>query len=327
MQNPTITGVQTTRAGTYSVTATVSGCTGPAGTTTVTVNTLPAITGQPQSATVCAPGTNQFSVTATGTGLSYQWYWGTPGSGTIISGATSSTYTTGTAGSYYVVVSGTCTPAVTSNAATLTVNTAPNITGQPQNATVCSPNTQQFSVTATGTGLSYQWYSGVPGSGTIISGATSSSYTTGNAGSYYVVVSGTCSPSATSAAATLTVNTAPSITGQPQSATVCTPNTNPFSVTATGSGLSYQWYSGTPGSGTIISGATSSTYTTGTAGSYYAVVSGSCAPAATSSAATLTVDCYSPILTITPPSGVCSGAAASFSLHYTDQDNGDSLTV
>ncbi len=52
-------------------------------------------------------------------------------------------------------------------------------------ATVCSGNAATFTVVATGPGLSYQWYN----SGGPISGATSASYTTGVAGSYYCVVS------------------------------------------------------------------------------------------------------------------------------------------
>jgi hypothetical protein len=65
-----------------------------------------------------------FSVTATGTGLTYQWKKG----GTNISGATSSSYTInpvviGDAGDYTVVVSGACGSPVTSNTAVLTVTT------------------------------------------------------------------------------------------------------------------------------------------------------------------------------------------------------------
>ncbi|MBK7712902.1 MAG: hypothetical protein IPJ37_19670 [Bacteroidales bacterium] len=115
----------------------------------------------------------------------------------------------GDAGSYDVVVSGTCAPAVTSSAVTLTVNTAPAITTQPTNQTTCAGTSVSFSVTATGTGLTYQWRKGAVN----IVGATASTYTiaapiVGDAGSYDVVVSGTCAPAVTSSAVTLTVNTA-----------------------------------------------------------------------------------------------------------------------
>ncbi|WP_218938706.1 matrixin family metalloprotease [Oleiharenicola lentus] len=92
--------------------------------------TLPSITTQPASATVNTGATVSFSVVATGTApLSYQWQLG----GVAITGATSDTYsissvTANQAGSYSVLVSN-AAGSVTSNAATLTVNTpAPPVT-------------------------------------------------------------------------------------------------------------------------------------------------------------------------------------------------------
>ena len=280
----------------------------------VTVNTAPAITAQPSTSTqsVCLNGAaTQLSVTATGAGLTYQWYKNTTNSnsgGTLLSGATSSTYTpvTTTAGVlyYYVIVSGTCTPPVTSAVSgSVTVNTAPAITAQPSTTaqSVClNGAATQLSVTATGVGLTYQWYSNTTNSnsgGTLLSGATSSTYTpvTTTAGIlyYYVIVSGTCAPPVTSAVSgSVTVNTAPAITTQPSTTTqsVCLNGAaTQLSVTATGAGLTYQWYSNTANSnsgGTLLSGATSSTYTpaTTTAGTlyYYVIISGTCTPPVTS---------------------------------------------
>ena len=138
------------------------------------MNSAPAITVQPTNQTTCAGTSVSFSVTATGTGLTYQWRKGAVN----IGGATSATYTIaapviGDAGSYDVVVSGTCAPAVTSAAATLTVNSAPAITAQPANQTTCAGTSVSFSVTATGTGLTYQWRKGAVN----IGGATSATYT------------------------------------------------------------------------------------------------------------------------------------------------------
>ena len=85
--------------------------------------TAPAIQTQPQSQTVNAGSSVQFTVTATGRpAVTYQWYFG----GTAISGATGSSYNlsnvqSGNAGNYTVVVSNILN-SVTSNAATLTVN-------------------------------------------------------------------------------------------------------------------------------------------------------------------------------------------------------------
>ena len=104
---------------------------------TVTVTPLTTITTQPVSKEVC-PGTNNvsLSVATTGTGtLTYQWYSNSSASntgGTLISGATSATYTTtnplGTY-YYYCVVKGTCN-SINTNVATITVsNTATTWTG------------------------------------------------------------------------------------------------------------------------------------------------------------------------------------------------------
>ncbi len=113
---------------------------------TMTVNALPAITSQPASTAVCAGSTATFSVTATGTGITYQWYKrasdaptsaGSPVTGSNVTGATTATLrianaTAADVGLYYVVVSGTCPPAVTSNNAQLNVTSVPaayNVTG------------------------------------------------------------------------------------------------------------------------------------------------------------------------------------------------------
>lgn len=92
---------------------------------TAVINSAPAITTQPsavsQNVTQGATPAN-LSVTATGAGLTYQWFsnaTNTTTGGTLLSGATSATYTplTTSVGTlyYYVVVSGTCSPAVTSS--------------------------------------------------------------------------------------------------------------------------------------------------------------------------------------------------------------------
>ena len=85
----------------------------------------PAIQTQPQSRTVTAGNSVQFSVTASGRpAVTYQWYF----NGTAISGATGDSYSiasaqAGDAGNYTVVVSNVM-GGVTSSTATLTINTA-----------------------------------------------------------------------------------------------------------------------------------------------------------------------------------------------------------
>lgn len=76
---------------------------------------------------------------------------------------------------------------------------APVITIQPVNGTTTGLSNYTFSVTATGTGLTYQWRR----DGVNISGATNSSYTTNIVATYTVVITGTCG-SVTSGGRTLT---------------------------------------------------------------------------------------------------------------------------
>ena len=230
---------------------------------TLTVNAPPSITAQPANQTVNAGQTATFTVTAAGTGtLTYQWKKG----GTAIGGATAASYTTpatasSDSGAQFTVTVTNSFGNVTSNAATLTVNIPPTISAQPASQTVAVGQTATFSVTATGTGtLTYQWKK----NGTAISGATSASYTTpatvsSDNGATFTVTIASSTGNVTSSAATLTVNTPPSITAQPANTTVIAGQTATFSVTAAGTApLTYQWKM----NGTAISGATSSSYTT-----------------------------------------------------------------
>jgi hypothetical protein len=187
-----------------------------------------------------------------------------------------------------------------------TSSTAPSISSQPASKTVTVGQTASFSVTAKGTApLSYQWQK----NGAAISGAASSSYTTpattstDNGALFAVVVSNNVGK-ITSSSATLTVNSAPSITTQPVSKTVMAGQTATFAVTATGGApLSYQWGK----NGTPISGATSASYTTPAEttadnGAQFTVAVSNTAGSVTSSTAILTVNASTLVLNVSPTS-------------------------
>ena len=152
--------------------------------------------------TVNIGGSVTFTATAGGTGpLSYQWLFDC----VKIANATNSTYsvtgaTACNAGIYTCNVTNLCgTASCSSN---LTVTNIPVIITPPGNITECAGGSAQLCVTATGIGLTYQWYY----NGKAISNATQSCYTIGatsgsNTGSYYVVVS-TCNPSGTNGCTT-----------------------------------------------------------------------------------------------------------------------------
>ncbi|HXJ72523.1 MAG TPA: immunoglobulin domain-containing protein, partial [Candidatus Dormibacteraeota bacterium] len=137
--------VQATNAGSYSVV--VSNVLGNAtsGNAVLTVNTPPAITGQPQSQSVIAGNNASFTVTASGASpLAYQWRL----SGTNIPGATASSYTRNNvqltdAGNYAVVVTNGL-GSVTSAPASLTINFTLTATATYGGRVTNSPNQQSY---------------------------------------------------------------------------------------------------------------------------------------------------------------------------------------
>ncbi|RYZ97591.1 MAG: T9SS type B sorting domain-containing protein, partial [Sphingobacteriaceae bacterium] len=286
------------------------------GTVTITIKPNVAITSPltDTTVTICPGESHTFSVTATGSGLTYQWYFnGT----TPITAATGASYTINSAvmanaGDYTVVVSGECGTPVTSAKTTLVITTDTVITSQPSPTpqTVCEGTPITITIAATGTNLTYQWFKGT----TPVNGATSpvltiNSTSVSDSGSYTCqITSGTCGTK-TSNAAVLTVNQAPAITLQPSDVTICTGEKVEFKVVATGTNLTYQWFRGT----TAIPGATSSTYTIPSAveadsDTYYCTVTSTSCPSINSAVVTLLVKPL-PFATIAQgnPSTICEG--------------------
>ena len=289
---------------------------------TLSVNAAPVIATQPASQSVAAGQTVSFGVVAFGSGtLSYQW----SKNGTVISGATTKSYTTPATtsaynGAVYTVTVSNAYGTVSSSNATLTVISGPTVTTHPTNQTVTEGEgqTASFSVVASGTApITYQWRK----NGIHISGATSSMYTTPAAssadnGAVYSVVVSNSAGTATSNNATLTVNSGPRINTQPASQTVNAGQTVSFGVTAWGTGaLSYQWSK----NGTDISGATSSSYTTPATtsadnGAVYAALVNNAYGWVYSSNATLTVITAPTVSTQPSSQTVTAGQTASFSV-------------
>jgi hypothetical protein len=157
---------------------------------------------------------------ATGTGLSYQW----KKNGVDIGGATSNTYTvasvTSTDGGNYTVVvtsSGVCVPNnVTSTVAEVIIQLNPVISVQPNSKVICEATSTIFSVSASGTNITYKWReNGIDLTDTgIYSGTSTSSLQLANVPSsingnlYDVVITGSCG-TINSSQVTLTVNPLP----------------------------------------------------------------------------------------------------------------------
>jgi len=214
-------------------------------------------------------GTPSVGVWSPLTGL-YTNATGTPYTGTPIQTVYAQPLTVGVNNYAVTVSTGTCTSAPT--IVPVTVNAPVNITAQPVNAVVCTNNTTSFSVTATGSSLTYQWQVSTNGgttwtniaNGAPYSGATtatltiSSPSTTLNGNLYRAVVSGgSPCPSVNSASRLLTVNPLPtvSISAAPYQAlypgltTTITVNSSPAAAT-------YVWRR----NGVVIPGATTGSY-------------------------------------------------------------------
>jgi len=335
----TLNNANTLAPGSYTIN--VSGVAGASTQSTditfvVQPGTPPAITAQPAGVTVCEGSAASFSVTASGSGLSYQWQSSTDGGTTWnnISGATAPVYdiTSTTAAQnnirYRVVISTICASSI-SDAAVLTVNGAPAISTQPADAAVCTGNNITFSVGATGAGLTYQWQESTDGGATWnnITGANANAYTINNVTTasnnyqYRVNISGSCPSPVTSNAATLTVGTSVAISLQPASQVVCSGSNAVFSALGSGSGVNYQWQVSTDGGATWtdITGATTDTYTITAATEalngyrYRAVLTNAtCTTPTFSDAALLTVNSL-PAVTTQPSSvTLCSGSNHTF---------------
>ncbi len=254
---------------------------------------IPTAVASIQSAAICSGSTSNVSCSPSLTGVySYQWR----RNGTAISGATSPSYSASLQGSYTCQVTNACS-SVVSNAVSLTVNPLPVATIQPPASTIiCTPLSVTLNASPVA-GASYQWYKG-----SLINGATQSSYAATSAGSYSVrVTSGGCS--ATSSPLVLTASSGPVATitssGYPQ---ICSGESLTLKAPST-AGFSYQWKKNNAN----IAGATDSVYGATANGSYSVVVTNACA-SATSSAIALTVK-PKPAAVITPsgPLSFCSG--------------------
>jgi hypothetical protein len=312
-----VSSAQSANAGNYTVTVTNALGSVNSSVAAVQVGTT-SILSNPASITLTATQTGLFSVSGQGLGsISYQWYQIPSGSsaGEVITGATSSNYTTPPVDTtyngdqYYATVTDSC-GTLTSTNATLTVNAGnapPTITTQPVGQTVAAGGTASFSVVASGTPtLSYQWYMIPPGgTAAAVTGATSATYTIPSSAtttandqdSYYVIVTNNYGQ-AMSQPATLAVGSGILITQQPVTQYVDVGASATYSVTATSAlPLTYQWYEAAPGTSTFtaITGPTSSSYTVPSAASsdngtvFYVVVSNGDTSSVTSESAGLFV--------------------------------------
>ena len=222
---------------------------------TLTVASKPKITAQPAAESVMEGDTAAFAVEASGANLSYQWQYSTDGSTWVNCGESGSTDASFSFdapadrnGWYYRCIVENSAGSVTSEAALLTVKAKPVLTAQPKAQTVNEDKNATFKVTATGEGLSYQWQYSKDGKSWADCTDTGCKTATCNVkatveknGWQFRCMVKNEAGSVTSAAAKLTVKGKPVLTAQPAAQSVKEGEKATFTVTATGSALSYQW--------------------------------------------------------------------------------------
>jgi gliding motility-associated-like protein len=231
-QNPSITNVQLVNAGTYSVTATVSGCTGPAGTVTVVVNPTPAQPTGGSNSPLCVNMTLNLTC-VTVSGATYNWTG--PNSFTSTSQNPSiSNVTTADAGNYLVTVTvnGCTSPADT---VVVIINSAPATPVAGSNSPVCTGQT--LNLTSTFIPGTYAW-TGPNGFTSSLQNPSIPNVQLVNAGTYTVTVNNGCASSP--ATTTVVVNQTPAAPTLGSNSPVCVGSTLNLTSNSV-PGATYAW--------------------------------------------------------------------------------------
>ena len=259
----------------------------------------------PDSKELCPGESHTLYVNTTGTGLTYQWR----RNGALIPNATDSVLVltnvnSGNTGFYGVIVSSSCFSPIISNEANVQVRIPTVINKQPENQNVCPGDSAKFILDADGHAIKYQWFKG----NMKIDGATSTNliipYVTQNdVASYTCEITGFCG-FVKSNAVTIALNTAPKITKQPVSQTVCEKTNVELSIEASGLDNLYEWFFNgkkvSTGANAKLS-LTNVNYTN--SGTYYCIVSNNCGEPLKSNEVQLTVNPL-PQITLQPQSKI-----------------------
>jgi large repetitive protein len=245
-------------SGDYKIVTNNSGCPDTSLGTTITVLPLPPATITPSGATAVCTGDTVTLNADTSSIYTYQWY-----SGSTVLADTSASYGAFTSGTYSLIVTDSSHCKDTASIS-ISVTVPPVATVSATGVTTFCFGDSVVLSSSTGAGYTYQWLD----STVAIPGATDSLYAAYNSGSYRVVVTNSsgCGDTSTATAVIAHPLSGASITASGPT-TFC-PGNSVVLKSNTGAGYSYQWYD----NDTLITGATDSTYTTDTTGSYYVKV-------------------------------------------------------
>ena len=317
VEDPTVSASATTAmAGTYSVRATVNGCQGAAGTTTVVVNSAPAAPTAGNNGPVCV-GASLGLTANTIAGATYAWTGPNSYTSTVEDPTVSASATTGMAGIYSVraTVSGCQSTAGTT---TVVVNSAPAAPTAGNGGPVCVG--ASLGLTAnTIAGATYAWTGPNSYTSTVEDPTVSATATTAMAGVYSVraTVSGCQGAAGTT---TVVVNTLPTITKFTGGGEFCkeaSPSLSltlggaaPFKVDYSIAGAAQTQLTGVAASSTVTAPKVSGNIVTGVYSISKVTDNNNCVANFTTSNQTITV---TPDVVVSNPTAVCSGTDATVS--------------
>ena len=238
----------------YCVITDKYGHTAKSNTATLTMKNVAAITKQPASVAVASGATAKTTITATGDGLTYTWYYKNKDASSFTkSSTTTNTYSavmdsTRNGRQVYCVIKDKYGNSVKSSVATLSIKTVAKITKQPANVTAVSGATAKTTITAVGDGATYTWYFKNKGASTYSkSSITTNTYSmtmdsTRAGRQVYCVVTDKYGNTVKSNTVTLSMKTVAKITKQPTNVSAVSGATAKTTVTAVGDGATYTWY-------------------------------------------------------------------------------------
>lgn len=209
----------------------------------------PQITGHPSNVQAYVGGNASFTVTASGSGLTYQWKKGTSdlSDGPNISGSQTATLQLSNlqltdTGAYHVVVTDGNTLSSTSNSATLTVDPLPAIPviNSASTASAVVGKTFSYQISATNTPTSFG-ATGLPNGLSVDAGTGLISGTPTANGISNVTLSASNAGGTGNGSLQITVRSLASITTAPLPQTFLDGDTVTFTVAASGDNLSFQW--------------------------------------------------------------------------------------
>jgi beta-glucanase (GH16 family) len=200
MQNPAIANATTSASGSYSVIATANGCVSAAGTTTVTVNSLPASPTAGNNGPVCA-GSALNLTASTVPGATYSWT-GPNGFSSSMQNPAIANANTNASGTYSVtaMVGGCASPAAMTS---VSINPLPNSPAASNNGPVNQGATLNLWA-STLPGATYSWTG--PNGFTATNQNPSIAAVTTNAAGTYLVTASVANCSSAPAATSVTVN-------------------------------------------------------------------------------------------------------------------------